>query len=81
MRLSEKDIFDLFFIGAIKNICICRLAPLFCILNSKVCLCNRIFTQKSRLAIRLSKKLPKCNCTSKFFSFRRTGVHPPIHSF
>ncbi|GEM_PF-5011803 len=63
-------------ISVVKN-CLCKEAPLFCILNSKVCLCNKVFTQRSKIALMLSKKLPKCNCNSKFFSFRRTGVHPP----
>lgn len=44
---------------------------------SKPCHCNCYFNKKSKLALCASKKIKKCQCHSKCFSFRRSGIHPP----
>jgi len=45
--------------------------------GSKPCHCNCYFNKKSKLALCASKKIKKCQCHSKCFSFRRSGIHPP----
>ncbi len=39
--------------------------------------CNCYFNKKTKLALLQSKTLKKCNCHNRYFSFRRTGTHPP----
>jgi len=51
------------------------------LLKSKSCYCNYFFTNKTALAVRLFKYIPRCPFYCTFFAFRRTGVHPPIQTF
>jgi hypothetical protein len=46
-------------------------------LNKKPCHCNCYFRARTKLLLKLFKRIPKCNCKCRFFSFRRTGTHPP----
>lgn len=43
----------------------------------RVCRCNRLFASRAHCAIKRAQKRRKCNCNCRYFSFRRTGVHPP----
>lgn len=43
----------------------------------RLCKCSRLFAKRAHSAIKRAKKRRKCNCHSRYFSFRRTGVHPP----
>ena len=45
----------------------------------RICKCSRLFAKRAHSAIKRAKKRRKCNCHSRYFSFRRTGVHPPLH--
>jgi len=44
----------------------------------RVCKCSRLFAKKAHSAIKRAKKRRKCNCHSRHFSFRRSGIHPPL---
>jgi len=46
----------------------------------RLCKCSRLFAKRAHSAIKRAKKRRKCNCHSRYFSFRRTGVHPPFLS-
>jgi len=52
-----------------------------CTLSQKPCHCNCYFRARAKLLLKLVKRIPKCNCKCRFFSFRRTGTHPPLLSF
>ncbi|MDY0195544.1 MAG: hypothetical protein WC253_01660 [Sulfurovaceae bacterium] len=41
-------------------------------------LCNCIFTRIAKQALLSAKKRKKCNCRNLYFSFRRSGTHPPL---
>ena len=59
-----------------------HLSPLlFCLQNVRPCHCNCYFRLRTLLLLKLIRRIPKCNCNCRFFSFRRTGTHPPILSF
>lgn len=47
-----------------------------CFSTDKPCHCNCYFRRRTFLALR--RKTPSCNCNCRFYSFRRTGVHPPL---
>lgn len=47
----------------------------------RLCKCSRLFASRAHSAIKRAKKRRKCNCHSRYFSFRRTGVHPPFFLF
>lgn len=51
------------------------------VINSKPCHCNRIFKQRTSLAVHIYKFIPRCPYYNTFFAFRRSGVHPPRFSF
>jgi hypothetical protein len=44
----------------------------------KPCHCNCIFKRKIRLILLLNHFIPRCAFYTKYFAFRRTGVHPPL---
>ncbi|HHD84054.1 MAG TPA: hypothetical protein ENK93_04180 [Campylobacteraceae bacterium] len=48
---------------------------------SRPCHCNRYFCKRTLLLLKLVKLIPRCTCNCRFFSFRRTGTHPPRLSF
>jgi hypothetical protein len=48
-----------------------------CTLTQKPCHCNCYFRARTKLLLKLVRRIPKCNCKCRFFSFRRTGTHPP----
>jgi len=52
-----------------------------CLQNTRPCHCNCYFRARTLLLLKLVRQLPKCNCKCRFFSFRRTGTHPPKLSF
>ncbi len=58
-----------------------ELIALPCHLNDKPCHCNCYFNRLTRLVFLLLSHLciKKCNC--RFYSFRRTGTHPPYSLF
>ena len=42
-------------------------------------LCNCIFTRIAKQALLSAKKRKKCDCHNLYFSFRRSGTHPPYY--
>ena len=52
-----------------------------CLQSTCPCHCNCYFRARALLLLKLVRQLPKCNCKCRFFSFRRTGTHPPKLSF
>lgn len=46
----------------------------------RLCKCSRLFAKRAHSAIKRAKKRRKCNCHCRYFSFRRTGIHPPHFS-
>jgi hypothetical protein len=48
---------------------------------SRACHCNRLFRRRAILLLKRVRLIPKCTCNCRFFSFRRTGTHPPRLSF
>ena len=44
----------------------------------RVCKCSRLFASRAHSAIKRTQKRRKCNCNCRYFSFRRTGIHPPL---
>lgn len=46
-----------------------------CFSTDKPCHCDCYFRRRTLLTLR--RKTPSCNCNCRFYSFRRTGVHPP----
>jgi hypothetical protein len=53
---------------------------LFLLQNPTLCSC--VFTKIAKQSIKNAKKIKKSNCNCKYFSFRRSGIHPPkiIHN-
>ncbi|MCG3662710.1 hypothetical protein L5F37_04770 [Aliarcobacter butzleri] len=49
-------------------------------IKTKPCHCDCLFKRKTALAVRLFRYIPRCPFYCTFFAFRRTGVHPPLHS-
>lgn len=47
----------------------------------RLCKCSRLFAKRAHSAIKRAKKRRKCNCNCRYFSFRRSGVHPPFSPF
>ncbi|WP_082709175.1 hypothetical protein [Sulfurospirillum cavolei] len=45
------------------------------------CQCSRLFASRAHSAIKRARKRRQCNCNCRYFSFRRTGVHPPSFLF
>ncbi len=52
-----------------------------CLVSDKPCHCDRYFRRRTTLTLRACRKKSACNCNCRFYSFRRTGVHPPTVSF
>ncbi|WP_428737784.1 hypothetical protein [Sulfurimonas sp.] len=46
--------------------------------QNKACHCNCIFKKRIRLILLLNHFIPRCPFYTKYFAFRRTGVHPPL---
>lgn len=46
----------------------------------RLCICSRLFASRAHSAIKRSQIKRKCNCRCPSFSFRRSGIHPPILS-
>jgi len=46
----------------------------------RLCKCSRLFAKRAHSAIKRAKKRRKCNCHCRYFSFRRSGIHPPQFS-
>lgn len=44
----------------------------------RLCKCSRLFASRAHSAIKRARKRRKCNCNCRYFSFRRSGVHPPF---
>ena len=59
-----------------QNSLLCIIAPLQ--QSHKVCHCNSIFKKRIRLILLLNHFIPRCPFYTKYFAFRRTGVHPPL---
>ena len=49
--------------------------------RSRPCVCSRLFASRAHSAIKHAQKRRKCNCNCRYFSFRRTGTHPPKFFF
>jgi len=41
-------------------------------------LCNCIFTRIAKQALQCAKQIRRSNCNCRYFSFRRSGTHPPL---
>jgi hypothetical protein len=53
------------------------LTALACLAHDKPCHCDCYFRHRTSLTLRERRKKSPCNCNCRFYSFRRTGVHPP----
>lgn len=53
------------------------LDALACFTSDKPCHCDCYFRRRTLLTLRTCRKTSACNCNCRFYSFRRTGVHPP----
>jgi hypothetical protein len=40
--------------------------------------CNCYYRSRSKRILNKNKTLKRCQCSSKCFSFRRSGIHPPF---
>jgi len=47
----------------------------------RLCKCSRLFASRAHSALKRARKRRKCNCNCRYFSFRRSGVHPPTSLF
>ncbi|MBN2964292.1 hypothetical protein JWV37_05840 [Sulfurospirillum sp. T05] len=45
--------------------------------TAKPCHCNCFYKRRTKRALRRSKLLSYRRCNCLFYSFRRTGIHPP----
>ena len=54
-----------------------ELSTLVCLLNDKPCHCNCYFNRLTYLIFLRVKFLSTKNCNCRFYSFRRSGTHPP----
>jgi hypothetical protein len=50
---------------------------LACLADAKPCHCNCYYNRRTRRTLLRSKHLCYSQCNCRFYSFRRTGVHPP----
>ncbi len=50
---------------------------LACFQSDKPCHCDCYFRRRTFLTLRGCRKKSGCNCNCRFYSFRRSGVHPP----
>ncbi|WP_294876047.1 MULTISPECIES: hypothetical protein [unclassified Sulfurospirillum] len=46
--------------------------------RSRLCKCSRLFAKRAHSAIKRAKIRRKNNCNCRYFSFRRSGIHPPF---
>ncbi|GEM_PF-339506 len=44
----------------------------------RLCKCSRLFAKRAHSAIKRAKIRRKSNCNCRYFSFRRSGIHPPL---
>lgn len=51
------------------------------LIQNKVYTCNCILKKTVRLTLLLNHFIPRCPFYTKYFAFRRTGVHPPLYHF
>ena len=49
--------------------------------QNKACHCNCFFKKRIRLILLLNHFIPRCPYYTKYFAFRRSGVHPPLYPF
>jgi hypothetical protein len=49
--------------------------------QNKACHCNCFFRKIIRLILLLNHFIPRCPFYTKYFAFRRSGVHPPLYPF
>ncbi len=54
-----------------------ELSALSCLFNDKPCHCNCYFNRLTRLTFLYLKQLCTRSCNCRFYSYRRTGTHPP----
>ncbi len=54
-----------------------ELNALSCLLNDKPCHCNCYFNHLTRLTFLFLKHFCIKSCNCRFYSYRRTGTHPP----
>ncbi len=54
-----------------------EITALSCLLNDKPCHCNCYFNHLTRLIFIFLKQLCTHSCNCRFYSYRRTGTHPP----
>lgn len=47
----------------------------------RLCKCSRLFAKRAHSAIKRAKIRRKSNCNCRYFSFRRSGIHPPLFPF
>lgn len=47
----------------------------------RVCRCSRLFAKRAHAAIKRALINNKSNCNCRYFSFRRSGIHPPLFPF
>lgn len=47
----------------------------------RLCKCSRLFAKRAHSAIKRAKIRRKSNCNCRYFSFRRSGIHPPFFPF
>ena len=47
----------------------------------KPCLCSCFFNHLAHIMLHIHHYIPRCPYYTTYFAFRRTGVHPPQHSF
>ena len=46
-------------------------------IHKKPCHCNSFYRLKTFLSLKINHFIPRCQYYTKYFAFRRTGVHPP----
>jgi hypothetical protein len=52
-------------------------ATLSCLFSDTPCHCDCYFRRRTRRILRYSRSLCYAQCNCRFYSFRRTGIHPP----
>ncbi|MBL0687326.1 MAG: hypothetical protein JJV95_00440 [Sulfurospirillum sp.] len=52
-----------------------------CFATDKPCRCNCFYKLRTKLAIFLYHYIPRCPYCSTYFTFRRSGVHPPYINY
>ena len=53
-------------------------AMLACYVEERPCHCNCFFNRRTHRILRYSKTLCFKHCNCRFYSFRRSGTHPPV---